>query len=183
MKELPFKGTGKHKYSFQRVEVPPLPVHFCDCEEHSHPSYTAKGKDFLDLEAQGGGLDKKELDMMKLVMNKLLEREYVPKTSSEGAGLVKERDNTKPVEDLVSDGNEMYDITDNVTGSVDDLVAGENEMDNMTDEDDLIINVVAGGKKGTHLSGKWGQEINLSNEVQFIAQLTQCNCSLRVYLF
>ncbi|KAF7135874.1 hypothetical protein RHSIM_Rhsim08G0117200 [Rhododendron simsii] len=168
VKELPFKGTGKHKYSFQRVEVPPLPDHFCDCEEHSHPSYTAKGKDFLDLGAQGGGLDKKELDMMKLVMNKLLEREYVPKTSSEGAGLVKEGDNTKPVEDLVSDENETDDITDivTVTGSFDGVLAGENEMDNMTDEDDLIINVVAGGKKGTHLSGKWGQELNLSNELQ-----------------
>ncbi|XP_058179060.1 protein REPRESSOR OF SILENCING 3 [Rhododendron vialii] len=171
VKELPFKGTGKHKYSFQRVEVPPLPVHFCDCEEHSHHSYTAEGKDFLDLEAQGGGLDKKELDMMKLVMNKLLEREYVPKTSSEGAGLVKEGDNTKPVEDLVSDGNETYDITDNVTGSVDYLVAGENEMDNMTDEDDLIINVVAGGKKGTQLSGKWAQEVNLSNEGKIVDEL------------
>lgn len=183
MKALPFKGTGKHKYSFQRVVVPTLPVHFCDCEEHSYPSYTAKGIDFSDLEAKSGGLDEKELDMMKSVMNKLFERDYFPKSSSKGAGLVKEGDNTKPVDDLVSDENETDDMTDNVTKSVDDLVAGENEMDNLTDEDDLIINVVAGGKRGTTSSGSWGQEVILSNQVQFMAQLIQCNCSLGFLLF
>ncbi|EPS66732.1 hypothetical protein M569_08046, partial [Genlisea aurea] len=35
IKAIPLKGSGKHKYSFQRVEVPPMPVNFCDCEEHS----------------------------------------------------------------------------------------------------------------------------------------------------
>lgn len=171
VKALPFKGTGKHKYSFQRVEVPTLPVHFCDCEEHSYPSYTAKGIDFSDLEAKSGGLDEKELDMMKSVMNKLFERDYFPKSSSKGAGLVKEGDNTKPVDDLVSDENETDDMTDNVTKSVDDLVAGENEMDNLTDEDDLIINVVAGGKRGTTSSGSWGQEVILSNQGEIVNEL------------
>lgn len=42
VKSLPFRGTGKHKYSFQRVEVPSLPVHFCDCPEHNNPTETPK---------------------------------------------------------------------------------------------------------------------------------------------
>ncbi|EYU28280.1 hypothetical protein MIMGU_mgv1a003363mg [Erythranthe guttata] len=42
IKPIPLKGTGKHKYSFQRVEIPPLPIHFCDCEEHSVPPESAK---------------------------------------------------------------------------------------------------------------------------------------------
>ncbi|XP_057524597.1 protein REPRESSOR OF SILENCING 3 [Amaranthus tricolor] len=42
VKSLPFRGTGKHKYSFRRVEVPSLPVHFCDCPEHNNPTETLK---------------------------------------------------------------------------------------------------------------------------------------------
>ena len=151
MKSLPFSGSGKHKYSFQRLELPSLPIHFCDCEEHSYPSHTAKGKDFLDLETQVGGIDEKELDMMQSVMNKLFEREYISKTACSRAGLVEKEDDTAK--------------------SVDDLLADENETDHMTDEDNLVINVVAEGKNSIALSGSRGQERILANEVQFNAFL------------
>ncbi|GFS38178.1 RNA-binding (RRM/RBD/RNP motifs) family protein [Actinidia rufa] len=151
VKSLPFSGSGKHKYSFQRLELPSLPIHFCDCEEHSDPSHTAKGKDFLDLETQVGGIDEKELDMMKSVMNKLFEREYISKTACSRDGLVEEEDDTAK--------------------SVDDLLADENETDHMTDEDNLVINVVAEGKNSIALSGSRGQEIILENERAVVDEL------------
>ncbi|KAK9114673.1 hypothetical protein Syun_021470 [Stephania yunnanensis] len=43
VKALPYSGTGKHKYSFRRIEVPSsLPINFCDCEEHSGASKSVK---------------------------------------------------------------------------------------------------------------------------------------------
>ena len=108
MKPLPFSGTGKHKYSFQRIEVPPLPIHFCDCEEHYDHSLTVTRKDFSNLETLGGGVDEKELNMMVSVMNKLFERENNLKATCSGAGLVKEGDNAIKS----SDENETDHITD-----------------------------------------------------------------------
>ncbi|KAK8954782.1 hypothetical protein KSP39_PZI001717 [Platanthera zijinensis] len=61
VKPLPFKGSGKHKYSFQRVEVSPLPIHFCDCEEHSKSLETI--------------VHEKERNLMSNVINKLIERD------------------------------------------------------------------------------------------------------------
>ena len=85
----------------------------------------------MDLETQVGGIDEEELNMMKTVMNKLLDREYILKTACSRAGLVKEGDDA--------------------TKSVD-----ENETDHITDEDNLVINVVAGGKNRIALSGSRG---------------------------
>ncbi|KAK9114676.1 hypothetical protein Syun_021473 [Stephania yunnanensis] len=43
VKALPYSGTGKHKYSFRRIEVPSsLPINFWDCEEHSGASKSVK---------------------------------------------------------------------------------------------------------------------------------------------
>ncbi|CAI9757086.1 unnamed protein product [Fraxinus pennsylvanica] len=70
---VPFKGSGKHKYNFQRVEFPPFPVHFCDCEEHSGPK-TVKEKAY-NHKSENFGVNEEELDIMKSVMNKILERE------------------------------------------------------------------------------------------------------------
>lgn len=73
VKSLPFKGTGKHKYSFQRIEVPPLPIHFCDCDEHRGPSETASQK---HLSSVNSGIHyEKELNIMNSVISKLFEKE------------------------------------------------------------------------------------------------------------
>uniref|UniRef100_F6GYE1 Uncharacterized protein n=1 Tax=Vitis vinifera TaxID=29760 RepID=F6GYE1_VITVI len=89
MKSLPFSGTGKHKYSFQRIEVPSLPTHFCDCEEHSGPPHTAQKQYFCDREPQSGGMNKEELNMMNSVMNKIFERETDLKVAYNVTGLTK----------------------------------------------------------------------------------------------
>ncbi|CAL9127155.1 unnamed protein product [Musa acuminata var. zebrina] len=72
VKTLSYKGTGKHKYSFQRVVVPSLPIHFCDCEEHCGPSETANE---TYISALNSAAYEKERSIMTGVMNKLLEKE------------------------------------------------------------------------------------------------------------
>lgn len=70
VKPLPFKGSGKHKYSFQRVEVSPLPIHFCDCEEHTKPLETTGQKYCSPLNTV---VHEKERNLMSSVINKLIE--------------------------------------------------------------------------------------------------------------
>ncbi|KAL5974244.1 hypothetical protein ACLOJK_030908 [Asimina triloba] len=77
VKSLPYRGTGKHKYSFQRVEVPSLPIHFCDCDEHCAPLETASGEQLSMSRTHFDGINAKELDIMNSVMNKLFEREAI----------------------------------------------------------------------------------------------------------
>lgn len=139
MKVLPFSGSGKHKYSFQRIEVPSLPIHFCDCDDHSVPSDLAKGKSLGNFETESVGLNQEELDMMKSVMNKLFERENRPKTAATEAGLVKGEDNS--------------------VNSIDDMLVDENKAGDTTDEDNLIINVVSGGNHNR------GQETSMNNQL------------------
>ncbi|XP_023884781.1 protein REPRESSOR OF SILENCING 3 [Quercus suber] len=122
VKVLPLSGSGKHKYSFRNVEVPPLPIHFCDCEEHSIDPHPAKEKQTNDLEAQSGGMNEEEINIMNSVMNKLFEREKVSDAAHSGNGQAKERDNSAKL----------------ISG----LQFDENEVDSETDEDNLIINVV-----------------------------------------
>ncbi|CAI9765996.1 unnamed protein product [Fraxinus pennsylvanica] len=122
IKAVPFKGSGKHKYSFQRVEVPPLPVHFCDCEEHSGPE-TVKEKAH-NHESENFGVNEEELNIMKSVMNKILERENCSNATRNKAGFTMEVYNSAT-------------ILNNV--QVDD-----NGDDQVSDEDNLIINMVAG---------------------------------------
>ncbi|XP_050262903.1 protein REPRESSOR OF SILENCING 3 isoform X1 [Quercus robur] len=122
VKVLPLSGSGKHKYSFRNVEVPPLPIHFCDCEEHSIDPQPAKEKQTSDLEAQSGGINEEEINIMNSVMNKLFEREKVLDAAHSGNGQAKERDNSAKL----------------ISG----LQFDENEADSETDEDNLIINVV-----------------------------------------
>ncbi|KAF3966771.1 hypothetical protein CMV_009162 [Castanea mollissima] len=122
VKLLPLSGSGKHKYSFRNVEVPPLPIHFCDCEEHSIDPHPAKEKQTNDLEAQSGGMNEEEINIMNSVMNKLFEREKVSDAAHSENGQAKERDNSAKL----------------ISG----LQFDENEADSETDEDNLIINVV-----------------------------------------
>lgn len=132
VKSLPFSGTGKHKYSFQRVKVPPLPIHFCDCEEHSVP-HTAKENNFHDSEAQSGGIHEEELNMMKSVMNKLFESENISKSASSIAGFVEEGD------DPIKSNN--------------DTLLDDDEATDESDEDNFIINMVTRVDKSMTLSG------------------------------
>lgn len=73
MKSLPFSGTGKHKYSFQRVQLPSLPLHFCDCEEHSvsGPPHPPHQQNQLSEHV----INEQELSIMNKVMDKLLQKE------------------------------------------------------------------------------------------------------------
>ncbi|XP_028753402.1 nucleolar protein 8 [Neltuma alba] len=138
VKSIPFTGTGKHKYSFPKVEVPPLPVHFCDCEEHSSPSDTVRPKQFQNGDAESGGMNDEEINIMNVVMNKLFERE---KASS-------------PVH---------FEKEQNSNVSTDGLQSDESEADSATDDDGLIINMDT-KKKKTAVIGSLEVERLLGNE-------------------
>jgi len=72
LRPLPFKGSGKHKYSFRNIEVPSYPIHFCDCEEHCGPPEKAN-------EEYAAALNRvayeKERSIMNSVMSKFLEKD------------------------------------------------------------------------------------------------------------
>ncbi|KAK8487604.1 hypothetical protein V6N11_066589 [Hibiscus sabdariffa] len=124
IKLLPFSGTGKHRYSFQRVETPALPIHFCDCEEHSGRFDAVKRKEVQSREEINGAMNEEELSMMSSVMNKLFERENVSNTGTPAT--------TKEKDDIIE--------------PVEDSLSNEEEND---DDDDLIINVVSNANNRT----------------------------------
>lgn len=151
-KSLPFCGTGKHKYSFQRVEARPLPLHFCDCPEHSDPVETPKetrvrnsvinrrfnrdscpGFERLQLskearlqdsKIQDEGMNEEEISIMNSVMKKLLDR----KTS---------KMETKKLQD-----SPKQDVPTS------DFPVDTNEIEDETDDDDIKINVDSGQNNG-----------------------------------
>lgn len=125
MKSLPISGTGTHKYDFPHVEVPPLPVHFCDCEEHNVSDPTSKSMDTKtgDLDAGNGGMDEDEIKMMNTVLNKLFERQDASHVSCNETMAVKDKDNSK----ILTDNQPLED----------------NKED--SDEDNLVLNVMASG--------------------------------------
>ncbi|GAV83138.1 RRM_6 domain-containing protein, partial [Cephalotus follicularis] len=124
VKSLPFSGTGKHKYSFQRVDVPSLPTYFCDCEEHSVSAHTHNETKLSDMETKTGGMNEEEVNVMNSVMKMLFQKENVLNTtvhSETKAG---------------NQGNYLIQSTS-------DLHPCENEIDYTEDEDNLIINIVS----------------------------------------
>lgn len=159
VKSVPSSGTGKHKYSFRRVEVPPLPIHFCDCEEHSVDHHTTKEKQTCDLEAESGEMNEEELNIMNSVMNKLFEREKVVSYSAHsGNRLAKERDDS-----VKSIHSPQFD---------------DSEADSATDEDNLIINVVSRRNNRMALIPDREMEIISENQVKFNVQLVEYICFL-----
>ncbi|KAI3437282.1 RRM domain-containing protein [Psidium guajava] len=135
VKSLPFRGTGKHKYSFQKVEVPPLPKHFCDCEEHSDLPHSSELKKSHKLDSQGdGSVNAKELDMMNLVMNKLFQRE---------ADSITARSGNEPIKDeKISSAGFLEPQLE------------EDMVDHDEDDDNLVINMITGvgdGITGGHI--------------------------------
>ncbi|XP_044418598.1 protein REPRESSOR OF SILENCING 3 isoform X2 [Triticum aestivum] len=80
LKPLPFKGSGKHKYSFRNIEVPSYPIHFCDCEEHCGPPEKANEEYAAVLNRVAY---EKERNIMNSVMSKLFEKDTEQIDSSE----------------------------------------------------------------------------------------------------
>ncbi|KAK4432754.1 protein REPRESSOR OF SILENCING 3 [Sesamum alatum] len=144
IKPIPLRGTGKHKYSFQRVEVPPLPIHFCDCEEHSGPPESAKRNFTDDREAETYGVNEDELNMMKSILDKLLEKEN--------------GSNTVPNEAEFT-GEANHNVT-----SADEFQVDDDDEDQGSDEDNLIINIVGQPRKRVALSGDRGQKTIAANQ-------------------
>ncbi|KAJ6836063.1 uncharacterized protein M6B38_328550 [Iris pallida] len=128
VKSLPFKGSGKHKYSFQRVEVPSHPIHFCDCEEHSKQSEADSQKYFSALSS--GIYYEKELSVMESVMNKLFEKE----NNETGA----DRETELTTDEEVSEP------------SVDDISLEETDTASDMDEDNIVTNI-GKGRRGDKL--------------------------------
>ncbi|KAK6126682.1 hypothetical protein DH2020_039577 [Rehmannia glutinosa] len=151
IKPIPLKGTGKHKYSFQRVEIPPLPIHFCDCEEHSGPPVSAKRNTTNHLETDTYGVNEDELNMMKLVLNKLLEEDDTSKTVPNEAELTKE-------------------INKDITYA-DDLQVDDNEDEQESDEDNLVINIVGQRSKRVAVFEDWGQKTTATNQVNILLNI------------
>ncbi|KAH0650638.1 hypothetical protein KY290_031502 [Solanum tuberosum] len=171
IKPVSLRGTGKHKYSFQRVEVPSLPIHFCDCEEHSGTTYTDKKKSLCNYDSKDGGMDEKELSIMNSVLNRIFERENYSEKTPRGFKLSKEvQSSNGTVDHLQNDKNlvnqEMGDddnlilnvvagandrmtmVKDPIQEAMTAIQANEDFVDQEMDDDDdnLIINVVAGAK-------------------------------------
>ncbi|XVE98885.1 hypothetical protein REPUB_Repub03eG0147800 [Reevesia pubescens] len=131
-----FVGTGKHRYSIQRVETPAFPLHFCDCEEHSAHFNDVKQKESQRHEQINGAMNEEELKIMSLVMNKLFEMGNVSNTSR--ALPTKERD----------------DFIAPVEGSL----SNEEVEEDRDDEDYLIINVVSNANNRATMSGSREQK-------------------------
>ncbi|CAL0320192.1 unnamed protein product [Lupinus luteus] len=130
VKSIPFSGTGKHKYSFQNIKVPSMPVHFCDCEEHCSPSGTERGKQIFDqVTAENGGMNDEEMNVMNAVMNKLLQKEKVF--------------NTKHIEKQQESLESPNAVQSN-----------ECETGSGTDEDGLIINIQTNRSKAALTSSE-----------------------------
>lgn len=169
IKPVSLRGTGKHKYSFQRVEVPSLPIHFCDCEEHSGTTHMDKQKSLCNYDSKDGGMDEKELNIMNSVLNRIFERENyseetprdfkLSKKVQSSNGTVDHLQNDKNLvnQEMVNDDNlilnvvagandRMIMVKDPIQEAMTAIQANEDfvdqEMDN--DDDNLIINVVAG---------------------------------------
>ncbi|CAN7067250.1 unnamed protein product [Brassica rapa subsp. trilocularis] len=106
VKAMPLSGTGKHKYSFQRVAVPSLlPKTFCDCEEHS-ASLTPQETHARDVEALNVGINEEEVNIMNSVMNKLLQKDDIVINEKDDI-IVDTKDNI--LINVVSNGKDMMD--------------------------------------------------------------------------
>ncbi|PNY11120.1 serine-rich adhesin for platelets-like protein [Trifolium pratense] len=167
VKSIPFSGTGKHKYSFQNIKVPPLPVHFCDCEEHCSPFITKREKLSMNAEAENGGINDEEINIMNAVMNRLFEKEKVSNTKHHE----NKHDYFQSPDALHSNEREVDSVA---------LHSNEREVDSATDDDDdddddgLIINIATKKNKpaltGTRElekimeSQEWSKKANIAEE-------------------
>ncbi|CAL4971505.1 unnamed protein product [Urochloa decumbens] len=134
VKALPFKGSGKHKYSFRHIEVPSYPIHFCDCEEHCGPPEEANNEYASVLNAAAY---EKERNIMNSVMNKLFEKENELFNSSEMEKCDVHTDTIEPSDAV----NEMQ-TEESEEAPEEDLQVEEAEESSDEDfDDDLVINI------------------------------------------
>uniref|UniRef100_A0ACD5VXN1 Uncharacterized protein n=1 Tax=Avena sativa TaxID=4498 RepID=A0ACD5VXN1_AVESA len=151
LRPLPFKGSGKRKYSFRNIEVPSYPIHFCDCEEHCGPPEKANEEYAAALNRVAS---EKERNIMNSVMSKLLEKddeqidtEEMQKhdndviiTEPSDAGTEASDSDTEPSD---SENDLQIEETEETPEDLDELQMEEAE-DSSEDEldDDLVINTV-----------------------------------------
>lgn len=147
IKPIPLKGSGKHKYSFQRVEVPPLPIHFCDCEEHSGPPDPPK-RDYINYkEMDNYGVNENELNMMKSILSKLLDKETCSETVATEGKVSEEKNND--------------------ASSADKWQVDGSEDNQESDEDNLVINILGSSSKRIASFEDWGQKTATADQVKF----------------
>uniref|UniRef100_A0A7N0UQC1 RRM domain-containing protein n=1 Tax=Kalanchoe fedtschenkoi TaxID=63787 RepID=A0A7N0UQC1_KALFE len=143
VKPLPFSGSGKHKYSFRNIQVPPLPTHFCDCELHSVPYDAPIGNGVVNYGAQKSGVDEKEFHLMNSVLNKFITK-----------------DENTPVKDESAGQNEQTGLS-NVSNV--DSPSDQNTLNSDPDEDGIILNI-AGAMNEADFS--WKLEDKIVSEYQ-----------------
>ncbi|XP_044969749.1 protein REPRESSOR OF SILENCING 3-like [Hordeum vulgare subsp. vulgare] len=147
LKPLPFKGSGKHKYSFRNIEIPSYP-HFCDCEEHCGPPEKANEEYVVVLNRVAFH---KERNIMNYVMSKLFEKETEQINSSEvqkGDAQTDPSDaEAKPsnTETEPSDSDNdlrIKETTESPKEDLDDLQMEETDDPSEEElDDDLVINI------------------------------------------
>ncbi|XP_019092677.1 PREDICTED: uncharacterized protein LOC104735182 isoform X2 [Camelina sativa] len=156
VRAMPLSGTGKHKYSFQRVPLTSsLPKSFCDCEEHSNNSLTPRETHLHDLDALNVGINEDEVNVMNSVMNKLFQKHNIP-TSEQ----VPEEDN----DEIDADQD---NLVINVVSSGNDM--GKAEMDMLSRKRKSILNETTQSGKG-YGEGRKGNHIHPSKKRQTISQ-------------
>ncbi|CAE6246942.1 unnamed protein product [Arabidopsis arenosa] len=149
VKPMPLSGTGKHKYSFQRVPVSSsLPKSFCDCEEHSNNSLTPRETHLHDLEALNVGRNEDEVNVMNSVMNKLFEKNNIPITEEDNEI---EADQDNLIINVASSGNDM-----------------DSELDKLSRKRKSILNQTTPSGEG-YSEGRKGNHMNPSKKRQIIS--------------
>nr|VDD17910.1 unnamed protein product [Brassica rapa] len=139
VKAMPLSGTGKHKYSFQRVAVPSLlPKTFCDCEEHS-ASLTPQETHARDVEALNVGINEEEVNIMNSVMNKLLQKDDSVISEKDDI-IVDTKDNI--LINVLSNGKDMMDA---------ELSNLSRKRKSMLDQTHVSGEGYTEGQKGNHL--------------------------------
>lgn len=157
LKALPFKGCGKHKYSFRNIEVPSYPIHFCDCEEHCGPPEKANDEYAAVLNRVAY---EKERTIMNSVMSKLLEKDNEHFDSLE----IQKHDvdvNTTDTEPSDSENDLPIDETEETPEeALDDLQMEEAEDPSEEElDDDLVINIVPRKAKNSAVELNSGKQV------------------------
>ncbi|XP_010483376.1 PREDICTED: uncharacterized protein LOC104761906 [Camelina sativa] len=151
VRAMPLSGTGKHKYSFQRVPLTSsLPKSFCDCEEHSNNSLTPRETHLHDLDGLNVGVNEDEVNVMNSVMNKLFQKHNIPTSEQvpeEDNEIDADQDNL--VINVVSSGNDM----------------GNSEMDTLSRKRKSILNETTQSGEG-YGEGRIGNHIHPSKKRQ-----------------
>ncbi|XP_076955937.1 protein REPRESSOR OF SILENCING 3-like [Bidens hawaiensis] len=118
VKSLAQVGIGKHKYSFQRIQVPTVLTHFCDCEEHSADFPPPNKKPSSEIDSESYGINEQELNIMNSVMNKIFARANPSKqvvnvsesTSGKDEGVAGETDEDNLIINVTNRKNDGMDL-------------------------------------------------------------------------